>query len=138
MPEPKPNKTSIKIVPNIERVLVKLISQKDLINEVNILVPGQLKAGENLLYGEIVDGGNTKFKPGQRVYYSEYSASALFRIGSVDRGELTLGQAGHEENKLYVVAEDDVMAYETEGEQYVPKSKIMKKTSDAKPGGIIV
>lgn len=145
MPIPKP----IKIVPNIERVLIKLLTQKDLMAEVNILAPGQLKAGENLLYGEVIDGGkewiddkgNTRtprFKAGDRVYYSEYSASALFRIGSMGRGELTYGEAMREENKLYAVAEDDIMAYEEEGQQYVSKTKIEVQEKGDKKSNIVV
>ena len=106
----------IKIIPNTKRVLIKLLSQKNLVAEPQLLVPGQLKAGENLLYGEVVDGGDTKFLPGTFVYYSEYSASALHKIGDVSRGTLTLGEAMDEENKLYVVAEDDIMAWEQIGD----------------------
>ena len=77
-----------------------------------VLIPGQLKAGENLHCGKIIHQGNTKFKKGQVVYYSEYSAAAMLNIGSVLRGEQTLGDAL--KDPIYVVAADDIMAYEKE------------------------
>lgn len=121
---PQPNPKSIKIVPNIERVLIKLLTTKDMVKQSAILLPGQLKAGENLLYGEIIDAGPSKtFKPGDHVYYSEYSASALFPVGKMIRGEITIGEMNEEKNLLYCVAEDDIMAYEAEGEQYVSAFK---------------
>jgi len=102
-------KITLQIIPNIERVLIRLIEASREITP--ILLPGQLKAGENLHCGEIVHPGNTKFKKGQIVYYSEYSASELINFGSVLRGEQELGVAMSGE-KYYVVAADDIMAYE--------------------------
>lgn len=125
MPIPNP----IKVTPNVDRCLVKLLSAKHLFSEeTNILVPGQLKAGENLLYGEVIDGGSTKFKSGTKVYYSEYSAAALFRLGEVAAGVLSIGEAMNEENKLYVIAEDDIMAYEETGKQFESKTKIISRS----------
>jgi len=99
----------LKIIPNTERVLVRLLQAIPTENA-PVLIPGQLKAGENLLCGAIIHPGTTKFKKNQVVYYSEYSAAAVANIGAVLRGESTMGEAIQE--KLYVVAVDDIMAYE--------------------------
>jgi len=101
----------LKIIPNTERVLIRLLQSIPTENA-PVLIPGQLKAGENLLCGAIIHPGNTKFKKNQIVYYSEYSAATVANIGGVLRGELTMGEAIQE--KLYVVAADDIMAYEEE------------------------
>lgn len=98
------------ICPNTNRTLIKRVSNESVSN--SIIVPGQLKAGENLFVGEIVHGGDTKFIKGQIVYYSEYSAAAITDMAAVMRKEKTLGQATSEKEVLYVVAEDDIMAYE--------------------------
>ena len=99
----------LQVLPNTERVIIRLVQQAKVSG---LLVPGQLKAGENLHCGEIVHAGNTKFKVGQIVYYSEYSAAQFFNLGSVLRNEQALGEAMNE--KFYIVAEDDIMAYEKE------------------------
>lgn len=99
------------IVPNTERVLIKRVNREE-DKQSGLLIPGQLKAGENLFYGEIIHPGQTKFKKGQHVYYSEYSAASLIDVGSVLAGKLTLGQSMNEKHIYYVVAEDDIMAYE--------------------------
>ncbi len=97
----------------------------------NILIPGQLKAGENLLYGEVMEAAEgSKFKPGMRVFYSEYSVSAVHPVGKIMAGDLTMGDGLKEENKMYVVSEDDIMAYEIEGEQY--KSAATPMTDEKK------
>lgn len=102
---------SFNIAPNIERVLVRPINfSEGRANE--ILIPGQMKAGENLFLGEIVHAGSTKFKVGQRVYYSEYSAAAIFPLHQVIDGTMKFGEATTKENTMMVVAEDDIMAYE--------------------------
>lgn len=123
MADPKPNPKPAVIVPNKERVLVRLQSGNTLVPKNELLMPGQLKAGENLLFGEVVavpkpwvsDSGEKResaFKVGQFVYYSEYSAAALYPLGKVKTGELSLGEALKEDNKVYVVSEDDIMAAE--------------------------
>ena len=99
------------IVPNTQRVLIKRVN-RDEDKQTGILIPGQLKAGENLFYGEVIHPGDTKFKKGQHVYYSEYSAASLVDVGSYLAGKMGLGQAMNEKNIYYVVAEDDIMAYE--------------------------
>lgn len=115
-------KVTFNIVPNIERVIIRLIKTTDAMSPV--AVPGQLKAGEGLHTGEVihpgfpwVDGeGKThkpKFEKGQVVYYSEYSAAKLSNVGSMLRGEQTLGGVLRESD-IHVVAADDVMAYEKE------------------------
>lgn len=73
---------------------------------------GQLTAGEHLFYGEIVASysPDTKFKEGDTVYYSEYSASSLFDYASVVDGSKSFTEAKKE--GLVIVAEDDVMAYD--------------------------
>lgn len=102
------------LIPNTNRVLLKRLnlSEKAQANA-QILIPGQLKAGENLYLGEVINGGDTKFKPGDLVYYSEYSAAALFDLGPVQRGEIPYSQVLGEGNAMFIVAEDDIMAYET-------------------------
>ena len=114
-------KVTLQIIPNIERVLIRLVEASREITPV--LIPGQLKAGENLHCGEIVHPGNTKFKKGQIVYYSEYSASALINFGSVLRGEQGLGEAISGE-KYYVVAADDIMAYEEKIFEFARKQEV--------------
>lgn len=106
--------TKYKIIPNSDRVLLKNISPQEasMSTEGGLIIPGQLKAGENLFIGEIIEPGQTKFKKGQRVYYSEYSAAALWDLGKVIRGEMAAGEAMRKENTMVVVAEDDIMAYE--------------------------
>jgi co-chaperonin GroES (HSP10) len=100
----------IMIIPNSDRVLVKRISADSL--ESAVLLPGQLKASENLFIGEVVHGGESKFKKGQFVYYSEYSAAQIIDVGSVIKKEQTMGQASTVKDQLYIVAEDDIMAYD--------------------------
>lgn len=99
------------VIPNIGRVIVRRLRQ-EADDQAPILIPGQLKAGENLYYGEVVNGGDTRFKAGDHVYYSEYSASTLIDVGAVRRKKLTLGTAMTEENVFYVIADDDIMAYD--------------------------
>lgn len=101
------------IVPNIQRVLIKRINREEDKNS-GLIVPGQLKAGENLFYGEVIHPGTTKFKKGQHVYYSEYSAASLIDVGSVFAKKFTMGEAMAQKNIYYVVAEDDIMAMEVE------------------------
>lgn len=98
------------IVPNTQRVLIKPISIEQL-KDSGIIIPGQLKAGENLLFGKVVHGGDTKFHQDQEVYYSEYSAARVFDYKSLSDGTRSLGDVKKEE--LVVVAADDVMAYDT-------------------------
>lgn len=99
------------LVPNAERVIVKRFSNEDIQSAI-LLQPGQLKAGENLFVGEIVHGGNTKFNVGQIVYYSEYSASAIVDLSEVLKKKESLAEAAKNKT-LFVVAEDDIMAYES-------------------------
>lgn len=106
----KKKKVNFKIVPGEERVIISLIKASREISP--ILMPGQLKAGEALYCGEIIHPGSTSFKKGQVVYYSEYSAAKLINMGSVLRKEQSLGDALRDE--CFVVAADDVMAYEEE------------------------
>lgn len=99
------------IVPNNERVIVKRFTNED-VKTSAILLPGQLKAGENLFVGKILHPGNTKFQKGQIVYYSEYSASKLVDLTKALKGEETVTEAAKTE--LFVVAEDDIMAFDDE------------------------
>jgi len=99
------------LIPNTDRVLIKRIDiSADKIKQ-NFILPGELKAGENLFLGEIVHPGDTKFKKGQKVYYSEYSTAAIQDIGAIERGEKKYLS---KEDALFVVAQDDIMAYEEE------------------------
>jgi co-chaperonin GroES (HSP10) len=100
-------KINFNVIPNSERVIIRLIQQARISP---VLLPGQLKAGENLHCGEIIDPGETKFKKGQIVYYSEYSASQFYNLGSVFRGEQTMGEVMNE--AYFIVSADDIMAYE--------------------------
>lgn len=97
------------IVPNTQRVIIKPIII-DEIKSSGLVIAGQLKAGENLFYGEIIHPGDTKFKEGQAVFYSEYSAASLIDYRSVVDGSKTFSQVSKE--GLVVVAEDDILAYD--------------------------
>lgn len=108
--EKKKKTITFNIVPNVERVILRLVQTTRAMSP--ILMPGQLKAGEALYTGEIVHPGNTKFKKGQIVYYSEYSAARLSNVGSVLREEQTLGSVF--KTDYFVVAADDIMAFEKE------------------------
>lgn len=96
------------ITPNIERVILKRIDNDE--TSSGIILPGQLKAGENLYAGRIVHPGSTSFTHDQVVYYSEYSASAIIPVGDYLAGTKSMGESMQEQ--LYVVAADDIMAYE--------------------------
>jgi len=97
------------IKPNIDRVLVKKV-KSELLQDENILLPGQLKVGENLFAGEVVDAGDSNLRVGQLVYYSEFSAARIIDMGKVFRGDMTINEAIKEDNLLYIVAKDDIMA----------------------------
>lgn len=95
------------IKPNIQRVLIRPIKLEGITTSEGIVLPGQQKAGENLLYGYIVDAGDSgRFEKNQEVFYSEYSAAAF-----VDAREMLQGKSTLRENPFLIVAEDDVMAY---------------------------
>lgn len=94
------------IRPNKGRVLIKRLEISDKIKTSGVLISGQLKAGENLFIGEIVHAGDTSFKKGQTVYYSEYSAAALYAFDK----KKSLSEVMKE--PFYVVADDDIMAVE--------------------------
>lgn len=99
------------IVPNKDRILVRKVGNKE-VQTTNILLPGQLKVGENLYAGEVVHAGESDFKEGSLVFFSEFSAAGVTDVGSVLRGEKKLTEAMDGESVLYIVAEDDVMAYD--------------------------
>lgn len=99
--------------PNDLRVLVKRVVSAA--NPGKILMAGQLVAGENLLVGTVVaTAEGSKFRTGQIVYYSEYSAAAVMDMAKFFKGEYTLSQVYNVGNMMTVVPEDDIMAYETE------------------------
>ncbi len=93
--------------PNTGRVIIERLNISDKIKTSSVIVPGQLKAGENLFIGKIVHAGDTSFKKGQIVYYSEYSTAALYEFSKDKTFVETLRT-----DPLYVVAEDDIMALE--------------------------
>lgn len=122
-------KNNFHIVPNTERILVKNISPKELLdNSSGLIMAGQLKAGDNLFLGEVVHAGDTKFKVGQIVYYSEYSAAQLFDVGKFVRNEASWSEVARE--GLVVVAEDDIMAYEEGSDDF---RKISESAQTNKP-----
>lgn len=96
------------IVPNIDRVIIKPIPIKELTNS-GLIIAGQLKPGETLLFGEIVHPGDTRFKAGQKVFYSEYSSAGILDAQAMLDGEKSFGELSRE--GLVVVAQDDLMAY---------------------------
>lgn len=111
------------IIPNADRVLIKVLKAPEKSN--GIIIAGQLKAGENLFLGEVIRVAEpyknlkgeevvSRFKPGQKVYYSEYSAAAITDIMDVITGKETIGEnaSKKEEKTFMVVAEDDIMAYD--------------------------
>ena len=95
----------------------------------HILLPGQLKSGENLFCGEVVHVGNSEtLKVGMLVWFSEFSNARIIDMGKVYRGELTVDEALKTENLLYILASDDVMAYDDNYDfikirEAAPKSK---------------
>lgn len=97
------------LVPNIDRILVKRIDIEGNSVGSTVIIPGQLTAGENLFYGEVVHAGDTKFKKGQKVYYSEYSVAAIKDLGAIQKGTKSYYSNA---DMLFIVAQDDVMAYE--------------------------
>lgn len=101
------------IVPNEDRVLVKKVDT-ELMQDEHILLPGQLKSGENLFVGEVVHKGDSKLHEGQLVWYSEFSSARIIDMGKVLRGEWTVDEAIKAENLLYILAKDDVMAYDND------------------------
>lgn len=96
------------MIPNTNRVIIKPIPINDLKSS-GIVLPGNLVVGENLLFGEIFHPGDTTFKKGQYVFYSEYSAASILDAKSLMEGTLSMSKAS--EGGLVVVAQDDVMAY---------------------------
>lgn len=116
------------IVPNEDRVLVKKSTGQEFQDE-HILLPGQLKSGENLFVGEVVHPGNSAFKIGQLVWFSEFSHARIIDMGKVYRGEWTVDQALKEENLLYILAKDDVMAYDDNYDAL----KIREAAQESKP-----
>ena len=96
------------LIPNIYRVIIKPLPIEELKASGDIIA-GQLKAGENLFYGEIVHPGDTKFKEGQGVFYSEYSAATLLDVRQLQSGEKSFSELTKEGH--VVVAQDDIMAY---------------------------
>lgn len=99
------------IKPNIDRVLIKKV-KSELMQDENILLPGQLKVGENLYAGEVVDAGDSDLRVGQLVYYSEFSAARVIDMGKVLRTEMTIDEVIKQDNLLYIVAKDDIMAFD--------------------------
>lgn len=99
------------IVPNTARVLLRKI-KGEVFQDNNVVLPGQLKTGENLFSGEVVHAGKTKLHTGQLVWFSEFSCARIVDMGKVLRGEWKVDEAIKESNLLYVVAEDDIMAFD--------------------------
>jgi co-chaperonin GroES (HSP10) len=134
-------KVLVMLTPNTGRLIVKPIKEQPLTSS-GLIIGGQLKAGENLFVGIIVEAGefSAKFRKGQIVYYSEYSASGVVDMGPVFAGALDMGKATRDENMMIVVSEDDVMAYESEDvdvEAFVKKTQDAKKPIDAVAQAII-
>jgi len=96
------------VIPNTDRVIIKPIHIEELTSS-GIIIAGQLKAGENLFYGEIVHQGDTKFEKGQGVFYSEYSAANVFDVRDIISGKKTFSEI--QKDGWVVVAQDDIMAY---------------------------
>lgn len=96
------------VIPNTHRVIIKPFPISELKSS-GLILPGQLTAGENLFYGEILHPGNTKFVKGQGVFYSEYSAANLIDVKPILEGNKSYTDMKDE--NYVVVAEDDIMAY---------------------------
>ncbi len=114
MTETKPLPKKFKIIPNTDRIIIQYLDISAQLKSTSlVLIPGQLKAGENLLAGIVVEmGKSTKYQKGQIVYYSEYSASQLTDIGDLLRGRGQLSDMKKQENQFIVIAEDDIVAME--------------------------
>ena len=105
--------------PNSGRVLVKPLFKEATLNSQDTIESQIVKAGEDLFVGRIVEPGDSKFKVGQVVYYSEYSAAMVFDMEKFVAGEQTLEEALKDKNIFVVVACDDVMAFQ----EQVPMSQ---------------
>ncbi len=95
-------------IPNTYRVIIKPIQTREITSS-GVILGGQLKSGENLLYGEVVHPGDTKFEKGQKVFYSEYSAASLVDARSLHDGSRTYTDV--KDDNYVVVSQDDIMAY---------------------------
>ena len=95
------------IVPGKGRVLIQPILISNL--KSGFILSEDVNAGDNLLYGEVIHPGTTEFKKGQKVMYSQYSATALVDARAVVEDELSIADA--KKAALVVLAQDDVMAY---------------------------
>lgn len=116
------------IVPNKGRLLVSKV-KGEVFQDNNIVLPGQLKSGENLFAGEVIDPGETKLHKGQLVWYSEFSCARIVDMGKVLRGEWKVDEAIKADNLLYVVAEDDIMAYDNDYDF----AKVSPTSEESKP-----
>lgn len=103
------------IKPNEGRIIVKLLRTGEKQGQIFIPNRENVKAGENLYLGHVIDGGLSKFKAGQLVMFMEYSMAGFYRdIKSLAEGSVSLSETGRPENMYFVVAESDVMAYDAE------------------------
>lgn len=120
------------IVPNEDRVLVKKVDT-ELMQDDHILLPGQLKSGENLFVGEVVHKGDSKLHIGQLVWFSEFSNARIIDMGKVLRGEWTVDEAIKSENLLYILAKDDIMAYDDDYDFVKIREAAQKSKPEAAP-----
>lgn len=98
------------LVPSTDRVIIKPLKDIQPKDNKQLIIAGQPIAGENLKIGQIVHAGDTSFKKDQYVYFSEYSAAAIYDLVPVIEGDKTMGEAMQE--AYVIVAQDDVMAFE--------------------------
>lgn len=115
------------LAPVKDRVLVKKV-KSELMQDEHILLPGQLKVGENLYAAEVIHPGDSSLKKGSLIYFSEFSGAAIIDYGRVLRKEMTVDEVVKEDNLMYVLAADDVMAIDedydfTKVREATPKGK---------------
>jgi len=106
----------MKYTPNEGRILVKKLNQKDYVktNE-GIFVAGQGVMNKDLTRG-VVLVGNDEIKQGQKIWYSDYSATVFY--------DEDLGA-------FICLADEDVMVFEGEDNEE-DKALIKRLTNDTK------
>lgn len=110
------------LAPNKHRILVELI--EDPKSETGLIIPkGAQTIGENLMVGKIVHSGDTEFAKDQLVYFSDYSMSSIVDVRPFLDGGKALSEM-QDEKQMFIVAADDVMAYEVEKMEVNDPSKV--------------
>lgn len=101
------------ITPNTGRIIVELLRTGEKNGEIFLPTRENIKAGENLLIGKVINPGDSTFKEGQVVMFQEYSMSGVYKdIQAIVNGAVSITETTKPENQYHVVAAMDVMAYD--------------------------